>query len=99
MRSGFRANLTEAEIGNIATRMIHELFRLIKTDLEEGPSTSHNRTAAFQSLAEIYHSSLSESLGADYIFQKRKQLEPSVDIIIWSHFRSMATILQQIRRT
>jgi len=73
-----------------------DVFKLIQSELTDGPSTLNQQTKAFSELKQIYHGCLVASIGEEQYRNQRQRRDLEVESIIWSHLRHLENVLGQI---
>jgi hypothetical protein len=98
-RLGASPTISRDEAMTFADSFMSKILSLIQAELADGPSTLEHKTEAFRQIVETYHQCLAESAGQQYFqSQLRRELELPAESVIWTHFRFLSDMLQQVSK-
>jgi hypothetical protein len=95
---GANLRLSRQDAASFAGAFMTKALKLIQSELSDGPSTLDRKTEPFQKLINMYHHCLAESVGEQrYKAQMKQKLETFAESIIWTHFRFLGDMLNQVK--
>jgi hypothetical protein len=94
---GATPTIARSEAKSFAASFMSKAFKLIQSELAEGPSSIGRKTDAFRQLVEMYHHCLAESAGEmSYQSRLRSEMELPAESVMWTHFRFLTNMLQRV---
>ena len=94
----FRPTFSQEEATCLAPGFMSNIIKLIKQELETGPSQISFQTAAFQGLVDVYHSCLAETVGVDeYGGDLRREYHHCAQGMVWANLRVFTEVMEALK--
>ena len=95
---GANPSFSKESAASFSADFMNNVFKLIQSELTDGPSNLNQRTTAFHQLLEVYHQCLAESIGEARYKTQKQERALEVESIIWSHLRFLEDLLGRLAK-